>query len=379
MAADARAQLLAIKKGAENKGTVKHRMAVVKQFNDWRKERPVSADLILEFLTANITSGDYKPPTMWSRRSHLASYYTLEHTPPIDFSAINPLLDAAFKVLFRGFCCSFFLKNTNNFILQALDKAYVPKHAKEFTVQQLFDFWARADNEGEMLRAKAVSIIGFFGLARTSELVGLKWSDVEERPDGVVVRLQRKKCAQDGARDPVLIPRCHGHRIVPADVFLAYKASVLAAPPQKDNRMWRRWDSNKKRWLAQPLGINKLKEIPKLIATFLGLSPNGYRGHSWRPSGATALATNGGTAAQLQTAGHWASLGVAQQYIHAGPEARAAIADVLVGPDSQEDGDTQESPAPAPQPGPPPSKIQRTIIFNAPLINCHVTINGAQP
>jgi hypothetical protein len=164
-------------------------------------------------------------------------------------------------------------QNTNKINLQALDKVYVPKHAKEFTVQQLFDFWARADNEGEMLRAKAVSIVGFFGLARTSELVGLKWSDVEERPDGVVVRLQRKKCAQDGSCDPVLIPRCRGHRIVPADVFLAYNASILAAPPQKDNRIWRRWDDRKKRWLAQPLGINKLKEIPKLVATFLGLSP----------------------------------------------------------------------------------------------------------
>jgi len=103
MAADARAQLLAIKKGAVNKGTVKHRMAVVKQFNDWRKERPVGADLILEFLTANIMSGNYKPTTMWSHRSHLASYYTLEHTPPIDLSAVNPLLDAAFKVLLGVF------------------------------------------------------------------------------------------------------------------------------------------------------------------------------------------------------------------------------------------------------------------------------------
>ncbi len=96
---DARAQLLAIRKAAENKGTVRHRMAVVQQFNEWREERPVTAELILEFLTENVTSQRFKPNTLWSRRSHLTTYYTVEHNPPIDFHTIDPLLDAAFKVI----------------------------------------------------------------------------------------------------------------------------------------------------------------------------------------------------------------------------------------------------------------------------------------
>jgi integrase len=258
---------------------------------------------------------------------------------------------------------------------QALDKNYVPQHAKEFTVQQLFEFWASAENEGEVLRAKAVSIVGYFGLARTSELVGLTWDDFTEKPDCVVVSLARKKCAQDGARDAVQIPRITdgSHRASPADIFLVYKASVLKAPPQKGNRMWRRWDDKKKTWLAQPLGVNKLKEIPKLVAMRLGLPPAGYRGHSWRPSGASALATHGGTAAQLQTAGHWASLSVAQQYIHAGGAARAGIASVLVGPDSQPTSPTQ---APQPTPAEPPAKKAcLSIVFNGPLTNCTIVFN----
>jgi len=130
----------------------------------------------------------------------------------------------------------------------------------------------------------------------------------------------------------------------------------MKAAPEKNNRVWRRWDDKKKRWVAQPLGINKLKAIPKMVALFLhpDQDASGYRGHSWRPSGATSLAAHGGSAAQLQAAGHWASLGVAQQYIHTGPAAKVDIANVLAGPDSQPE-DTA-----APQPtSEPPTKKQR--------------------
>jgi len=66
------------------------------------------------------------------------------------------------------------------------------------------------------LCAKAVSIVGFFGLARTSELVGLTWADIVDQPDGsIIVHIKRKKCAKDAARDPVVIPACKGHRAVP--------------------------------------------------------------------------------------------------------------------------------------------------------------------
>ena len=85
----------------------------------------------------------------------------------------------------------------------------------------------------------------------------------------------------------------------------------------------------------------------------LGLHPAGYRCHSLRPSGTSPLATHEGTTAQLQTACHWASLSVAQQYIQAGEAAQAEIASVLVGPDSQPTSPVQ---APQPIPAEPPLK-----------------------
>lgn len=270
-----------------------------------------------------------------------------------------------------------------------MSKQHVTNRAAAFTHQNLFDFWANAPNEGELFRAKAVSLVGFFGCARTAELVPLVWSDIREAPDGVWVKLYRKKCAADTSRQEILIPKLTGHRVVPSELFLAYKNSILSATIKRGalcQRVFRGWRDKTTggSWVNQPAGVETLKKAPKLVATFLGLNPDQYRGHSWRPSGASALATNGGTAAQLQTAGNWQHLESAQQYIRDGPEQRRHIAEVLAGPDSQPEDEPKDPPpvhqttAPQLLPlGPPPTKVPR-IIFQAPLTNCTITINFAQ-
>jgi len=307
----------------ENKKTRAARERVVRQFLEFLGSRPASPEMLIEFLTKNIEDG-YAASTMWTRRSLLETHYTTMVDPPLDFSTVDPLLDKAFK---------------------RLSREHVARHAREFTSAQLFDFWARAPDEGEWLFAKAVSLVGFFGCARNGEMVKLTWADVEDR-------------------------------IVPAEKFLEYRRQVLAAPPEKGNRVRRRWANGK--WVAQAVGEHSTQHVPQKVATFLGLDPTGFRGHSWRPSGATALATHGGTAAQLQVAGHWASLGVAQQYIHAGDASKIDIASVLAGPGSQEDSSSPQT-APqqaASQPQEPPAKIPK-VIFTAPLTNCTINIHAA--
>jgi len=341
----------------ENKKTRAARERVVRQFLEFLGSRPASPEMLIEFLTKNIEDG-YAASTMWTRRSLLETHYTTMVDPPLDFSTVDPLLDKAFK---------------------RLSREHVARHAREFTSAQLFDFWARAPDEGEWLFAKAVSLVGFFGCARNGEMVKLTWADVEDAPPGVWVTLHWEKCANDGKDDRILIPRVmpNGqHRIVPAEKFLEYRRQVLAAPPEKGNRVWRRWANGK--WVAQAVGEHSMQHVPQKVATFLGLDPTGFRGHSWRPSGATALAAHGGTAAQLQVAGHWASLGVAQQYIHAGDASKIDIASVLAGPGSQEDSSSPQT-APqqaASQPQEPPAKIPK-VIFTAPLTNCTINIYAA--
>lgn len=294
----------------------------------------------------------YVPTTLWSRRSHLKAYFqTLD--PPLDISTVDSNIYVA---------------------LVALQRKHVPSHTREFKVSDLFEFWARAPNEGEWLLYKAISLFGFYGLARNSELVGLTWNEVHVDDDGVWILLHRVKCPEDGAYSKILIPRIKGHRVVPADIFLAYRDSVLAAH-LSCTRLWVQWRN--KKWYNQPLGKNALRKVPQLVANFLfpGQNNEGYRGHSWRPSGATALANNGGTVLQLQTAGHWQSVKVATLYVHESEAARKQIAETMCGQSSQEEPPVSTTTAPQPEPGTiaPPCKLPK-IVFNAPLTNCTINI-----
>jgi len=266
--------------------------------------------------------------------------------------------------------------------VQVLSKSHVPRHAKKFTDAQLFGFWAEAPNEGEMLRLKALSLCGFYGGCRTSELVPITWSDVEiDGKNGVWITIKRAKTPADKAIQRFLIPNekhCSGHRVVPSDIFLQYRTAIFAAG-RLVPRIWRRfWHG---RFTQQCLGKETIKEAPKTLALFLGLDPEGYRGHSWRPSSATALSKNGGSPAQLKTLGGWASLAVADQYNQESEAQRINIATVLSKDGSQED---PASPAPHPAPQqpeegtiPPPKKVP-CIIFNGPVSNCVFTFPGTQ-
>lgn len=130
------------------------------------------------------------------------------------------------------------------------------------------------------------------------------------------------------------------------------------------------------------MGKNKIRLVPSKVAAFLhpDMPTTGYRGHSWRPSGASSLGIYGGSVLQLKTAGHWCSDRVAESHNRDNPAARAEIAQKLSGPASQdetEDAAINAAPQPTvtlqPSIAPPASKIPK-IVFNAPLHNCTITI-----
>ena len=62
------------------------------------------------------------------------------------------------------------------------------------------------------------------------------------------------------------------------------------------------------------MGINSIAGLSKLVATYLG-KKGSFTGHSFRRSGATALAEAGISVVGLCHAGGWSSLKVAQEYM----------------------------------------------------------------
>lgn len=349
IAGDSRARLTRIVRGAKKAGTLAHQETVVRQFNAFLSGRTATAELYLDFMVRDMEakkadgSPAYVPTSLWSRRSHLKDYFQATD-PPLDISSVD-----------RRICDA----------LEGLQRGHRPKHAREFKSSDLFDFWARAPNEGEWLLYKAISLVGFYGLARNSELVGLTWNEVHTDDDGVWILLHRVKCPADGDYSKVLIPRVGGHRVVPADIFLVYRDSILAAHLSKP-RLWMQW--RHKKWTNQPMGKESMRKVPHIVANYLfpGQNNDGFRGHSWRPSGATALAAFGGTVLQLQSAGHWQSVKVATTYVHESEASHKKIAHTLCGESSQP-GDDNEEP-PQPEHG-PPSKIPK-LVFNAPVTGC---------
>jgi len=353
---DVNGRLTRLQLAIENKGTAKHRETVVAQFYAFLGGRAPTADLYLAFMTTCIEaknedgSPKYVASSLWSIRCHLVKHMRVFLSPPVDVSSVDERVCSALK---------------------ALSRHATPQHARAFQVADLFDFWARAPDEGQWLQYKAISLFGFYGLARNCELVPLTLSDVHIDDAGVWILIHRKKCSEDGNLSKILIPRVKGHRVVPADVFLAYRDAILASRPTT-TRLWLQWRRNK--WYSQPMGKEAIRKVPSYVANYLfpGSQNDGYRGHSWRPSGATALAAYGGSVLQLRTAGHWQSVSVATSYVRESDAARCQIAETMCGQDSQKEEEEKkpETPHnPPPQLAAPPCKVPK-LVFQGAVTNC---------
>lgn len=86
----------------------------------------------------------------------------------------------------------------------------------------------------------------------------------------------------------------------------------------------------------QPIGINKIGQMPKVIATFLKLqNPELFSGHCFRRSSASHLANAGGDLLTIKRHGGWKSSAVAEGYVEASLKRKMEIAQMLAPGDSQ--------------------------------------------
>lgn len=84
------------------------------------------------------------------------------------------------------------------------------------------------------------------------------------------------------------------------------------------------------RCTTQPIGINKMGQMPKAIAAFLKLSDSElYSGHCFRRSSASHLANRGGDLLTIKRHGGWKSSSVAEGYIDASIKKKIAVAQIL--------------------------------------------------
>ncbi|KAK4881350.1 hypothetical protein RN001_004669 [Aquatica leii] len=180
-----------------------------------------------------------------------------------------------------------FLKVT--VFLKRISKNYVPKKSKVLEFKHIEKFFVEA-NDDCYLAMKNALIIGYSGACRLEELMFLSIKDIEFKIDSIIVSIPKTK----NNVPQVFLRPAH----TPHDrYFLTYregKCSIL------------------------PIGINKIGQMPKSIATFLNLSnPEFYTGHCFRRNSVSEFANRGGDLITIKKHGGWKSSAVAEGYIDA--------------------------------------------------------------
>jgi integrase len=204
--------------------------------------------------------------------------------------------------------------------LKSLGKDQLARKAPAFTKENVFDFLRKRASEGAGLVEKLILAIGYFGALRCAEVEKLRFSDIEDREDtGFFVQLGRTKTNPKGG-DRKLVPRLSDEAVCPYLVFVEYKRLVdqsLGKVREGDDRaLFLRWHPERKKFENRKLGKEKIREVPTIVARFLGLPmAEEYTGHSLRVSSATALANSGASLTSLKRHGRWSSTSVAEGYV----------------------------------------------------------------
>lgn len=124
------------------------------------------------------------------------------------------------------------------------------------------------------LRDRALVLIGFAGAFRRSELVDIQVNNIERRPRGILVHVERSKTDQEGRGAALPIPNGKMRAVEALDTWLA-AAAITEGP------IFRRVDRHGNVG-AGALTDRQVARIVKEVCSRVGMDPAVYSGHSLR-------------------------------------------------------------------------------------------------
>lgn len=156
------------------------------------------------------------------------------------------------------------------------------------------------------------------GACRKNELYNIKISDIKDLKSIILIAIPNTKTK---------IPR---EFTITGDFYNIVKKYWALRPCNvPSDNFFINFQKNK--CTRQVIGINKLGNMPKQIATFLNLdNPQEYTGHCFRRTSATTLVNAGADIITLKRHGGWKSSQVAEGYIENSLQNRINIASQLV-------------------------------------------------
>lgn len=175
-----------------------------------------------------------------------------------------------------------------------------PRKATAASVAELRRLVATTDKSSARLgaRDRAVILLGFAGMLRRSEIAALIVADIEESPEGLVVRVRRSKTDQGGQGAEVAILAGAFEDTCPVRALAAWRA---AAGIEK-GPLFRRVDRHGR--LLGPMSGQAVALVIARAAERAGLE-GCYRGHSLRRGGATAARRAGHDLVTIARHGRW--------------------------------------------------------------------------
>lgn len=142
-------------------------------------------------------------------------------------------------------------------LVKAMGKGQVPDKSTAFPRESIESYLKNGGFEGEELVKKNVIAIGFFGGLRVTELVGLRFGDIEIEEAGLRVNIAHSKTDQSGVGDHVIIARNESKSPwCPVQLFEQLREAIGARAESKETRLFLQYRWGRKRsesWSARQL------------------------------------------------------------------------------------------------------------------------------
>ena len=237
-------------------------------FSEWCESMalqalPATPDTVARFI-ANQANMGIKPATLTRRLAAIRMAHEANgHT--------NPTQHKGVKAVFKGIKREKGVSQDKKAPATAERMAAIISHCPDTTLIGLRD--------------KALLLIGFAGAFRRSELVALKFDDIERTPEGIRVIIRKSKTDQMGEGQLIAIPNGTKFRVVDRFTWLD-KAGI------KEGYLFR---SIKKGGSIQDEGLStrSVADIVKKYAGLAGLTVDDFSGHSLRAGFITSGAEAG--------------------------------------------------------------------------------------
>ncbi|XP_044587107.1 uncharacterized protein LOC123266772 isoform X3 [Cotesia glomerata] len=258
------------------------------RFMDWTIEKKVenlTEDVFLEYFKE--ISNDLAPSTLWSK-----------------YSMINTVVNQKHGINLQNFAeLKTFLKDKN--------KGFQSKKSEILTWDEINTFLTTAVDE-VYLDQKVILILGFCGAMRCKELCNLNYNDIEDIGSKFIVSVPDAKN---------VYPRSF---VIMNQFYNIVKKYVALRP---DNCAHERFllCYRSGYCIRQPIGKNKISNVPQNIAKFLNLpNPPAYTGHCFRRTSTSLLGNSGASHSHHPPAKKIRSSGVSSNLNQPSPQPSAS-------------------------------------------------------